>query len=62
MPTPKRKLYDAFPTKQGAISAARDLNAVTAASCDASVRKLKQPQDGGRLKFGVYVKASCNRG
>jgi len=52
------KLYDAFPTKAGAKAAAADINASAGAGC-ATSRKLKTPQDGGRLKFGVYVKRSC---
>lgn len=60
MSASKLKLYDAFPTKQGAVSASRDLNE-SARGCDARVRKLRKPQDGGRLKFGVYVKGACSR-
>lgn len=49
-----RRLYDAFPTKAGAKGAAADLP-----GCGAVVRKLRPAQDGGRLKYGVYVRKSC---
>lgn len=51
----KARLYDAFPTKAGAKGAASDINASTGRTC-ATARKLKAPQDGGRLKYGVFVK------
>lgn len=59
-----RKLYDAFPSRSGAMRLARDLNFQMrdrpSYNCpDARVRKLKKPQDGGRLKYGVYVAKSC---
>lgn len=54
MPKP-RQLYDAFPTQAMAKQAAGDLR------CGAVVRKLKQPQDGGRLTHGVYAPANCAR-
>ena len=50
-----RRLYDAFPTKAGAKGAVRSLP-----GCGAVVRKLKHSQDGGRLKYGVYVRKSCS--
>lgn len=53
------RLYDAFPTKAGATDAAASLRHASA-SCHATVRKLRTPQDGGRLKYGVYVAKSCH--
>jgi hypothetical protein len=50
----KFEIYDAFPTKAGARGAVRSLPS----GC-AVVRKLKPAQDGGRLKYGVFVKRSC---
>ena len=50
----KCELYDAFPRKPTAKSAAEDLRA---AGDRARVRKIA-PQAGGRLKWGVYV---CGR-
>lgn len=47
-------MYDAFPTKAGARHAAQS----QPRGC-AVVRKLRPAQDGGRLKFGVFVKRSC---
>ena len=44
-------VYDAFPTKGGAKSAASDLRS---AGDRARVRKIT-PQAGGRLKWGVFV-------
>lgn len=48
------ELYDAFPGKKEAMSAAKDLKSQ---GDKAKVKKLKKPQDSGRLKYGVYV---CN--
>ena len=49
----KRKyaIYDAFPSKGGARSAARDLRS---AGDTAMVRKIS-PQAGGRLRWGLYT-------
>lgn len=47
-------LYDAFPTRSGAKGAVGPLR-----SCAAIVRKLTPAQDGGRLKYGVYVRRDC---
>lgn len=55
---PKRGLVDATPTKEMAVGIAADLNA-SARTCGAVVRKLRKAQDGGRLKYGVYVLKSC---
>lgn len=65
----KRKiLYDAFPTRKEALRMENSLNLATgigpySPNCPngagAVVRKLRQPQDGGRLKYGVYVNKSC---
>lgn len=55
MPKPKKSLQDAFPTREVAVQAAADLR------CGAVVRKLRKPQDGGRLKYGVYAPANCIR-
>lgn len=44
-------LYDAFPTQEGAQSAARDLRSYGDL---VQVRKIP-PQAGGRLKWGVFV-------
>lgn len=55
MPKPQRQLYDAFPARSQAASAAADLQ------CGAVVRKLRKPQDGGRLKYGVYAPPNCAR-
>lgn len=52
----KRRLYDAFPTKDGAYNAMASL---VSSGCSPRVRKLAKPQDGGRLKYGVYVSKSC---
>lgn len=67
--TQRKKLYDAFPTKTEAKKAANSINLAAGVgpplgkSCPtgpgARVRKLRQAQDGGRLKYGVYVNASC---
>ncbi len=46
----KYTLYDAFPTKAGANSAAKGLRD---AGDRATVRKIA-PQDNGRLKWGVF--------
>ena len=64
-----RKLYDAFPTQREAKRAANSLNLAAGvgpamgASCPrgpgARVRKLRPAQDGGRLKYGVFVLSSC---
>ena len=65
----KRKvLYDAYPTKKGALRLQNSLNLATgvgpaSARCPAGagavVRKLRPAQDGGRLRWGVYVNKSC---
>ena len=47
----KYRIYDAFPTKEGAKNAASDLRY---AGDTATVRKIS-PQDGGRLKYGVFT-------
>lgn len=47
----KYKLYDAFPTKAGARSAAKDLRFAG----DRATSKQIAPQAGGRLKWGVFV-------
>lgn len=63
-----RKLYDAFPTKREADRSANSLNLAagvgpTMSNCprgpNARVRKLHPAQDGGRLKYGVFVLSSC---
>jgi hypothetical protein len=65
----RKKLYDAFPTKTEAGKAASSLNLAAGIGpalgkmCPhgpgARVRKLRTAQDGGRLKYGVYVNSSC---
>lgn len=49
----KRKytIYDAFPIKKTAVSSAKDLRK---GGFTAMVKKLKTPQDAGRLKWGLY--------
>ena len=56
-----RALYDAFPTKAGAVTA-RDNILETQPACQPSVRKLAKPQDSGRLKYGVFIVKSCDLG
>ena len=51
----KCELYDAFPKKRTAKHSADDLRK---AGDLVRVKKLKPPQDSGRLKWGVYV---CGR-
>lgn len=63
----RKQIYDAFPNRKEAKSLASDLNASTPPSArhgcpngaGAVVRKLKHPQAGGRLRYGVYVNKSC---
>ena len=65
----RKKLYDAFPAKAEAKKAANSINLAAGvgpplgASCPhgpgAIVRKLRKAQDGGRLKYGVYINTSC---
>ena len=65
----KRKmLYDAYPTKKGALKLQNSLNLATgvgpmSARCPdgagAVVRRLRPAQGGGRLQWGVYVNKSC---
>jgi hypothetical protein len=65
----RKKLYDAFPTKTEAKKAANSANLAAGIGpslwkmCPhgpgAVVRKLRSAQDGGRLKYGVYVNVSC---
>jgi hypothetical protein len=65
----KKKLYDAFPAKTEAKKAANSINLAAGVGpalgkqCPhgpgAVVRKLRSPQGGGRLKYGVYVNTSC---
>ena len=50
--------YDAFPTKARAKALTADLRKIDP-SCGAIMRKLRTPEDGGRLRYGVYVKKSC---
>lgn len=45
------RLYDAFPTKAGARSAAKDLRFAG----DRATTKKIAPQAGGRLNWGVFV-------
>ena len=52
-------LYDAFPTRAGAVRASISLKTAAYPPCAAVVRKLRPAQGGGRLKFGVYVPKSC---
>lgn len=66
---PRKKLYDAFPNRTEAKKAANSLNLAAGVGpalgkrCPqgpgATVKKLKVPEDAGRLKYGVYVNASC---
>ncbi len=51
-------LYDAFPTRGGANGAVKSLRPLCGRS-GAIVRKLDQSEDGGRLKFGVFVSRTC---
>jgi hypothetical protein len=66
MARPLSKLYDAFPTLAGARAAAKDLNRMGRfTGCPhgpgARAGKLRGgAQDSGRLKYGVYVRKSCN--
>jgi hypothetical protein len=65
----RKKLYDAFPAKTEAKKAANSINLAAGVGpalgkqCPhgpgAVVRKLRSAQDGGRLKYGVYVNTSC---
>lgn len=62
-----KQIYDAFPNRTEAKRLAADLNSSYPAAprhgcpsgAGAVVRKLKRPQGGGRLKYGVYVNKSC---
>jgi hypothetical protein len=59
---PAKKIYDAFPTAKMARKEAQSMNRedVRGSSCPhgpgAVVRRIR---NGGRLKHGVYVNASC---
>lgn len=57
-------LHDAFPTKRGATAHARSLKLWRLTDrcphgIGAVVQKLTPAQDGGRLRYGVYVNRTC---
>lgn len=63
-----KQIYDAFPTKKGALRLQNSLNLATgvgpaSTACPhgagAVVRRLRPAQDAGRLKWGVFVNKSC---
>ncbi len=49
------RLYAAFPTRETALRAAAGLGR----RCGVRIRKFKQPQGDGYLKYGVYVLKGC---
>lgn len=65
----RKVLYDAYPERKQALKLQNSLNLATNVGYDPScpggagaiVRRLRPAQDGGRLKWGVYVNSACRK-